>query len=107
MINGLQWFTIGLEKVFLPKTYEQSKVNINMRIIWIGNRADVAYVAPTAVFTRSQDRLPAVAGAEAGSSPEAEEGNLHLLVLHHTGAALLLDIVAAALAEVAGAPQDP
>jgi len=44
MINGLQWFTIGLEKVFLPKTYEQSKVNINMRIIWIGNRADDADV---------------------------------------------------------------
>ena len=40
MINGLQWFTIGLEKVFLPKTYEQSKVNINMRIIWIGNLKD-------------------------------------------------------------------
>ena len=73
--------------------------------------------------------MPAVAGAEAGSSPGAEEGNLHQLVLHHTGAALLLekvklgtgidnhmqnlcgicylDIVAAALAEVAGAPQDP
>ena len=34
--------------------------------------------------------LPAVAGAEAGSSPEAEVGNLHRLVLHHTGAVLLL-----------------
>jgi len=84
-----------------------------MRIIWIGNRADHADVAnfksdaAALFFTRSQDRLPAVAGAEAGSSPGAEEGNLHQLVLHHTGAALLLDIVAAALAEVAGAPQDP
>ena len=37
--------------------------------------------------------LPAVAGAEAGSSPGAEEGNLHQLVLHHIGAALLLEKV--------------
>jgi hypothetical protein len=49
-----------------------------------------------------------VAGAEAGSSPEAEVGNLHLLVLHHTGAVpLLLGIQAVVLAEEAGALQDP
>ena len=34
--------------------------------------------------------LPAVAGAEVGSSPEAGEGNLHQLVLLHTGAGQLL-----------------
>ena len=52
--------------------------------------------------------LPAVAGAEAGSSPEAEVGNLHLLVHHHTGAVpLLLGIQAVVLAEEAGALQDP
>ena len=52
--------------------------------------------------------LPAVAGAEAGSSPEAEVGNLHLLVLHHTGAVPpLLGIQAVVLAEEAGALQDP
>merc|ERR1719180_246245 len=94
------------KKFFLPKTYEQGKDNINMRIIWIGNRADdadFAHFQSAAIFTRSRDKLPAVAGAEVGSNPVAGEGNHHLLVLLHTGAALLLDI----LAEVAEALQDP
>merc|ERR1719234_2763452 len=65
--------------------------------------ADFAHFQSAAIFTRSRDKLPAVAGAEVGSSPVAGEGNPHLLVLHHTGADLLLDT----LAEAAEALLDP